>query len=46
MRKGERVAIMSPKLLQYPVALFGIPRAGIIVVNVNPLYMATSCLRS
>ena len=36
--KGERVAIMSPNLLQYPVALFGILRAGMTVVNVNPLY--------
>jgi long-chain acyl-CoA synthetase len=38
--KGERVAIMSPNLLQYPVALFGILRAGMTVVNVNPLYTA------
>jgi long-chain acyl-CoA synthetase len=38
MRKGERVAIMSPNLLQYPIALFGILRAGLTVVNVNPLY--------
>ncbi len=38
MTKGERVAIMAPNLLQYPVALFGILRAGMIVVNVNPLY--------
>ena len=38
MKKGERVAIMSPNLLQYPVALFGILRAGMTVVNVNPLY--------
>ena len=36
--KGDRVAIMSPNLLQYPVALFGILRAGMTVVNVNPLY--------
>jgi long-chain acyl-CoA synthetase len=35
---GERVAIMVPNLLQYPVALFGILRAGLVVVNVNPLY--------
>jgi long-chain acyl-CoA synthetase len=40
MRKGERVAIMAPNLLQYPVALFGALRAGLIVVNVNPLYTA------
>ena len=38
MKKGERVAIMSPNLLQYPVALIGILRAGMTVVNVNPLY--------
>lgn len=38
MARGERVAIMAPNLLQYPVALFGILRAGMIVVNVNPLY--------
>ncbi len=38
MAKGERVAIMAPNLLQYPVALFGILHAGMTVVNVNPLY--------
>ncbi|MBP8163428.1 MAG: AMP-binding protein, partial [Propionivibrio sp.] len=38
--KGERVAIMLPNLLQYPVVLFGILRAGLTVVNVNPLYTA------
>jgi long-chain acyl-CoA synthetase len=38
MKKGERVAIMSPNLMQYPVALVGILRAGMTVVNVNPLY--------
>ena len=38
MAKGERVAIMAPNLLQYPVALFGVLRAGMTVVNVNPLY--------
>jgi long-chain acyl-CoA synthetase len=35
---GDRVAVMAPNLLQYPVALFGILRAGMVVVNVNPLY--------
>ena len=40
MKKGDRVAIMMPNLLQYPVALFGILRAGMTVVNVNPLYTA------
>jgi long-chain acyl-CoA synthetase len=36
--KGDRLAIMLPNLLQYPVALFGALRAGLTVVNVNPLY--------
>ncbi len=40
LKKGDRVAIMSPNLLQYPIALFGILRAGLVVVNVNPLYTA------
>lgn len=38
LKKGDRVALMMPNLLQYPVALFGILRAGMIAVNVNPLY--------
>lgn len=38
--KGDRVALMMPNLLQYPVALFGTLRAGCIVVNCNPLYTA------
>ena len=37
---GDRIAIMLPNLLQYPVVLFGILRAGLTVVNVNPLYTA------
>jgi long-chain acyl-CoA synthetase len=36
LAKGARVALMMPNLLQYPVAIFGILRAGMIVVNVNP----------
>ena len=36
--KGDRIAVMMPNLLQYPVAIFGILRAGMVVVNVNPLY--------
>ncbi len=35
---GDRVALMLPNLLQYPIALFGVLRAGMVVVNVNPLY--------
>ncbi|MFV0575638.1 MAG: long-chain-fatty-acid--CoA ligase FadD [Vibrio sp.] len=38
LKKGDRVALMMPNVLQYPVALFGILRAGMIAVNVNPLY--------
>jgi long-chain acyl-CoA synthetase len=38
--RGERVAIMLPNLLQYPVVLFGLFRAGLVAVNVNPLYTA------
>lgn len=38
LQKGDRVALMLPNVLQYPVALFGTLRAGGIVVNVNPMY--------
>lgn len=38
LKKGDPVAIMMPNLLQYPVALMGVLRAGCTVVNVNPLY--------
>ncbi|AKQ54585.1 acyl-CoA synthetase [Bordetella hinzii] len=37
---GDRVAVMMPNMLQYPVAVFGILRAGCVVVNCNPLYTA------
>jgi long-chain acyl-CoA synthetase len=37
---GDRVAIMMPNLLQYPIAIVGAHRAGCVVVNVNPLYTA------
>jgi long-chain acyl-CoA synthetase len=40
VESGDRVAIMLPNVLQYPVALFGVWRAGLVVVNVNPLYTA------
>jgi long-chain acyl-CoA synthetase len=39
-RKGDRFAIMLPNMLQYPIALFGALRAGLTVVNTNPLYTA------
>ncbi len=38
LKKGDRVAIMMPNCLQYPIAIFGILRAGLTVVNVNPMY--------
>ncbi len=38
LSRGDRVAIMMPNLLQYPVALFGLLRAGMVAVNCNPLY--------
>lgn len=40
LRKGDRVAIMMPNCLQYPIATFGVLRAGLAVVNVNPMYTA------
>jgi long-chain acyl-CoA synthetase len=40
MRKGERIAIMLPNLLQYPLAMFAALRCGLTVVNTNPLYTA------
>ena len=40
LKKGDRVAIMMPNVLQYPVAVAGVLRAGMIAVNVNPLYTA------
>ena len=38
LQPGDRIALMMPNLLQYPIALFGALRAGLIVVNTNPLY--------
>ncbi len=40
LRKGDRIALMMPNILQYPVALFGALRAGLVVVNTNPMYTA------
>ena len=40
LKKGDRIALMLPNTLQYPIALFGALRAGLIVVNTNPLYTA------
>jgi long-chain acyl-CoA synthetase len=38
LKKGDRLAIMLPNMLQYPIAIFGALRAGLVVVNTNPLY--------
>jgi long-chain acyl-CoA synthetase len=38
LEPGDRIALMMPNLLQYPIALFGALRAGLVVVNTNPLY--------
>jgi len=38
LKKGDRIALQMPNLLQYPVAMFGAMKAGLIVVNTNPLY--------
>ncbi|MGE8549234.1 AMP-binding protein [Alcaligenes sp. WGS1538] len=40
VRKGDRVALMMPNLLQYPISLYGVLRCGATVVNTNPLYTA------
>src|SRR5690606_9336498 len=40
LKKGDRVAITMPNLLQYPIVMFGALRAGLVVVNTNPLYTA------
>jgi len=40
LEPGDRIALMMPNLLQYPVALFGALRAGLVIVNTNPLYTA------
>ena len=40
LARGDRVAIMLPNVLQYPVVIFGVLRAGLTVVNTNPLYTA------
>lgn len=40
LKKGDRIAIQMPNLLQFPVAVFGALRAGLIIVNTNPLYTA------
>ena len=38
LRPGDKIALMMPNLLQYPIAIFGALRAGLIIVNTNPLY--------
>ena len=38
LEPGDKIALMMPNLLQYPIALFGALRAGLVIVNTNPLY--------
>src|SRR5271156_3576220 len=45
LKSGDRIAIMLPNLLQYPLVMFGALRAGLIVVNTNPLYTAVELER-
>ena len=40
LNPGDRIAIMMPNLLQYPIAVFGALKAGLIIVNTNPLYLS------
>ncbi|MDN3670290.1 AMP-binding protein [Echinicola jeungdonensis] len=44
LKKGDRIAIQMPNLLQYPVVMFGALRAGLIIVNTNPLYTSKEML--
>lgn len=44
LKKGDRFAIMMPNILQYPVVLFGALRAGLTIVNLNPLYTAAELI--
>jgi long-chain acyl-CoA synthetase len=44
LKKGDRIAIQMPNLLQYPIAMFGALKAGLIVVNTNPLYVPDEML--
>lgn len=44
LKKGDRIALQMPNVLQYPIALFGAIRAGLVVVNTNPLYTTREML--
>jgi len=45
LKKGDRIAIMMPNILQYPVSIFGALTAGLVVVNINPLYTAPEIMQ-
>jgi long-chain acyl-CoA synthetase len=45
LKKGDRVAIMLPNLMQYPIVMLGILRAGLIAVNINPMYTSFELAR-
>ena len=38
LEPGDKIALMMPNILQYPIVLFGVLRAGLVIVNTNPLY--------
>ena len=42
LKPGDRIAVQLPNVLQYPIVVFGAMRAGLIVVNTNPLYTAST----
>ena len=44
LKKGDRIAIQMPNLLQYPIAMYGVLKAGLIAVNTNPLYTPSEML--
>ena len=44
LKKGDKVALQMPNLLQYPVAIFACLKAGLVIVNTNPLYTADEML--
>ncbi len=44
LKSGDRIAIQMPNLLQYPIAVYGALRAGLVIVNTNPLYTAREML--
>ena len=44
LKKGDKIALQMPNLLQYPIAIFACLKAGLVIVNTNPLYTADEML--